>query len=571
MVDTKKPKQIGRHSYNVNNVNVLYWGISDYDAYIGNFCSIAENCNIIVGGGHRTDWITTFPFPCLDPWNRFVKEPSVRDAQPSKGDVHIGNDVWIGMNSTIMSGVTIGDGAVLAANSHVFKNVPPYAIVGGNPARIIAMRFDDETIDGLLRLKWWDWSDQKILDNTRLLCSNDVEKLLALNKDAIRESHGKVPEKPPVIHSQDSQPPGIEVPMEGMMAMGAAASSPPWPPIDVGPVGPEPGIAHTSHTQPVAQVAPVAQMPGHLMSIEEENPIVATPKVVANSNLVYYSLSGGQVYVDMLILSLKTIEKCTPINSIDFLVITDKKTKVLIDSGLMSNNMDNFRIDFMVVDDIKYGVEASMKKLDIFKYKSFNLYRNILYLDVDIIIVNSLLPVFEQCIHDDKLYVFPESGCDIDGNLSDCGPLHKEIFWSLKDYTKNELEFMSLHKIPVFCAGHFMFKGTETMRTHFKNVFEMYTNHLGITPTKRTGFELNKVTFFYEQSYMNKYFNLRNMTECMPLRKYVSLPYANFEENRRVFDTTIIIHIANEGLPPDKKYECMMQFFKQFRSAVGKN
>ena len=97
-----------------------------------------------------------------------------------KGDIHVGNDVWIGANTIIMSGVKIGDGAVIANNSHVVKDIEPYTIVGGNPAKVIRKRFSDEVINKLLDIKWWDWSIEKITENHRILMSGDVEKLMNL-------------------------------------------------------------------------------------------------------------------------------------------------------------------------------------------------------------------------------------------------------------------------------------------------------------------------------------------------------------------------------------------------------
>ena len=99
------------------------------------------------------------------------------DHPKSNGDVIIGNDVWIGHESTIMSGVKIGDGAVIAANSVVVKDVEPYTIVGGNPAKVIKKRFSDDIINNLLELKWWDWSNEKINENLNILCSNNFDKL----------------------------------------------------------------------------------------------------------------------------------------------------------------------------------------------------------------------------------------------------------------------------------------------------------------------------------------------------------------------------------------------------------
>ncbi len=145
---------------------------------IGRFCAIAKGVEFIMNGAnHRMNSITTYPFNIMgNGWERAT--PTLQEL-PLKGDTVVGNDVWIGQNVTILPGVHIGDGAIVGANSVVSKNVPAYHIVGGNPIRTIRKRFDDETIDFLLHLKWWDWSDEKIFENLELLCSGDITKIKA--------------------------------------------------------------------------------------------------------------------------------------------------------------------------------------------------------------------------------------------------------------------------------------------------------------------------------------------------------------------------------------------------------
>lgn len=144
---------VGRFTYGFENVSVKQRG-EGAALNIGAFCSIADDVTIFLGGNHRTDWITTYPFGHI-----FVDELGGKDIKghpATKGHVIIGNDVWIGSGTTIMSGVHIGHGAVIAANSCVVKNVSDYEIVGGNPSKHIKMRFDDQTINLLLKLRWWD-------------------------------------------------------------------------------------------------------------------------------------------------------------------------------------------------------------------------------------------------------------------------------------------------------------------------------------------------------------------------------------------------------------------------------
>ena len=143
---------------------------------IGKFCAIAKGIEFVMNGAnHRMCSVTTYPFNIMGGgWEQFT--PALEDL-PLKGDTVIGNDVWIGQNVTVMPGVHIGDGAIIAANSVVAKDVPAYCIAGGNPCKIIKKRFDDELITYLLDLKWWDWDAEKIFKNMAALCSGDLEKI----------------------------------------------------------------------------------------------------------------------------------------------------------------------------------------------------------------------------------------------------------------------------------------------------------------------------------------------------------------------------------------------------------
>jgi len=145
---------------------------------IGKFCSIAENVIIFLGGNHRTDWVSTYPFNVLT--NQFPEGKNILGHPATKGDVVIGNDVWIGLNVTIMSGITIGDGAVIAAGSVVSKDVGDYEIWGGNPSRFLRKRFDERTIVSLKNLKWWNWEISKIKENISILCSDEIHILIKI-------------------------------------------------------------------------------------------------------------------------------------------------------------------------------------------------------------------------------------------------------------------------------------------------------------------------------------------------------------------------------------------------------
>ena len=160
----------GRHTYGMQHITFL--GHEHHkQLQVGSFCSLA-NFTVFLGEGHHTEWVSTFPFGAF----QWANQGS--NMATHKGGVVIGNDVWIASGATLMSGVTIGDGAVVAANSHVCKDVPPYAMVGGNPARVIKMRFPEPVVERLLHLKWWDLPDEAINRLAHLLCSPNVEGLL---------------------------------------------------------------------------------------------------------------------------------------------------------------------------------------------------------------------------------------------------------------------------------------------------------------------------------------------------------------------------------------------------------
>jgi len=170
----KNNRQFTEKNFSYGNP-VIKWQNPEATYTHGNYCSIADNFIVYLGGNHRTDWITTYPFGHI---NQDVFKCSISGHPSTNGSVIIGNDVWICVNVTIMSGVKVGDGAVIAANSHVVKDVEPYSITGGNPAQTIKYRFSEEQIKKLLKIKWWNWSVDKINENIPLLCSNNIDDFI---------------------------------------------------------------------------------------------------------------------------------------------------------------------------------------------------------------------------------------------------------------------------------------------------------------------------------------------------------------------------------------------------------
>ena len=175
--DTNHPE-----AFEKNNILFNYPEFGDR-LVIGKFCAIASGTQFIMGpANHRISSVTTYPFNVFGGlWSE--RTPDHLSQLPRKGDIIIGNDVWIGRESVIMPGVTIGDGAIIAAYSVVTKDVPPYGVAGGNPARLVRKRFDDELIGLLLKWKWWDLAPEDLAEYLPLLCDPDLETVRQILKE----------------------------------------------------------------------------------------------------------------------------------------------------------------------------------------------------------------------------------------------------------------------------------------------------------------------------------------------------------------------------------------------------
>ncbi|MFZ3022811.1 CatB-related O-acetyltransferase [Pseudomonas sp.] len=162
--------QMGVGSYGLPVVHDWHEGST---LKIGNYTSIAEQVEIFLGGHHRTDWVTTYPFPAMISEAQHIQNYAV-----SRGDVVIGSDVWLCTNSVILSGVTVGHGAVVAAGAVVSRDVAPYSIVAGNPAKHVRWRFSEEICAALLDTAWWEWPEQEIRVVSHLLCSDRLDEFI---------------------------------------------------------------------------------------------------------------------------------------------------------------------------------------------------------------------------------------------------------------------------------------------------------------------------------------------------------------------------------------------------------
>ena len=160
--------------------NVLYhYSFSKDKLIIGKFCALATGVKFIMNGAnHKISGFSSYPFYVFG--NGWDKVTPQENELPFKGDTVVGNDVWIGYKSIIMPGVKIGDGAIIAAKSVVVDDVNPYTIVGGNPAKVIKQRFDDETVKKLLEIAWWNWDIRKISANLNKIIANNIDELSSI-------------------------------------------------------------------------------------------------------------------------------------------------------------------------------------------------------------------------------------------------------------------------------------------------------------------------------------------------------------------------------------------------------
>lgn len=167
----------GRGTYFDRNINIITWS-EEYHIHVGKYTSIGRDCNFFLHANHRVDWITT----SSQLWGPVTPETAqmhMEMGHPTcKGDIIVENDVWIGAKSTIMSGVKISNGAVVGAGSTVTKDVPPYAIVAGNPAKIVKFRFSEKQIESLLKIEWWNWTEDRIKTEAMTLWSDNIDEFI---------------------------------------------------------------------------------------------------------------------------------------------------------------------------------------------------------------------------------------------------------------------------------------------------------------------------------------------------------------------------------------------------------
>ncbi|MBS0628154.1 MAG: CatB-related O-acetyltransferase [Verrucomicrobia bacterium] len=163
---------------NFEENNVLYnYHPDKVKLVIGKFCAIAAETKFIMTGDHKLDAISTYPFPIFK--NGWEKAYDILKL-PVKGDIIVGHDVWFGFGCLIKNGVTIGSGSIIAAGAVVVKDVPPYSVVAGNPAKVVKMRFDDQTIKRLLQIAWWEWDIKDITEHLSLLSHLNIDQLEAV-------------------------------------------------------------------------------------------------------------------------------------------------------------------------------------------------------------------------------------------------------------------------------------------------------------------------------------------------------------------------------------------------------
>lgn len=167
--------KIGRGCYGPLEIEVFGDSVN---LEIGAFCSFARGVKVLMGGDHRKDWITTYPFD-----RKYFFDASLPHSTFAKGNIIIGNDVWVGTDVLILSGANIGNGVIIAAKSLVKGQLEPYGIYAGSPARLIGKRFEDNIISELEKIAWWSWTDEKIKENSDILLSGNIEKFLNIKNN----------------------------------------------------------------------------------------------------------------------------------------------------------------------------------------------------------------------------------------------------------------------------------------------------------------------------------------------------------------------------------------------------
>ena len=183
---------VGKWSYSTSPLKIYRW--NDSKIYIGNFCSIGPEVKIIIGGRHRIDWVSTAQINAgtFNFNDNFLKAQKIKDFKNSIEDLHIENDVWIGAFSIIYSGVKLGNGSVVAAGSVVTKDVDPYTVVGGNPAKFVKKRFTTKQINFLNSSKWWELDDKLIDTLSKYLLNENVDLFIKKFKTLKHNKKNKI-------------------------------------------------------------------------------------------------------------------------------------------------------------------------------------------------------------------------------------------------------------------------------------------------------------------------------------------------------------------------------------------
>ena len=176
---------VGQHTYGIPVIKT--YDLSSTRLVIGSYSALSEEAIVMLGGEHAADRVTTYPLRMR------LKLPGAgEDGIPvPTGDTVIGSDVWLTMRTFVRSGVTIGDGAIVASGAVVNKDVPPFAVVGGNPAKVIRYRFTPEQIEALLEIRWWDWPDDLVIEATPLLSGTDIDAFITWARE--QKAAGRTP------------------------------------------------------------------------------------------------------------------------------------------------------------------------------------------------------------------------------------------------------------------------------------------------------------------------------------------------------------------------------------------